>query len=80
MKALRGIQVFNLGEENQANKYYALLKHVVRKKVKVPIMAKGTMRMIDFTKKLAKLDFYPPFETAWTKQEKLMLGEFLSGQ
>jgi uroporphyrinogen-III decarboxylase len=36
--------------------------------------------MIDFTKKLAKLDFYPPFETAWTKQEKLMLGEFLSGQ
>lgn len=80
MKALRGIQVFNLDEENQANKYYTLLKQIVRKKLKVPIMAKGAMRMIDFTKKLAKLDFYPPFETAWTRQEKLMLGEFLSGQ
>ena len=80
MKALRGIQLFNLDEDSQAKKYYALLKSIVRRKLKVPIMAKGTMRMIDFTKKLAKLDFYPTFETAWTKQEKLMLGEFLSGQ
>jgi hypothetical protein len=80
MKALRGIQMFNLDEDGQAKKYYSLLKQIVRKKLKVPIMAKGTVRMIDFTKKLAKLDFYPPFETAWTKQEKFLLGEFLSGQ
>jgi len=80
MKALRGIQLFNLDEDCQAKKYYALLKHIVRQKLKVPIMAKGAMRMIDFTKKLQKLDFYPPFETVWTKQEKLMLGEFLCGQ
>ena len=80
MKTLRGIQLFNLDEESQANKYYALLKHIVRKNLKIPIMAKGTMRMVDFTKKLQKLDFYPPFETAWTKQEKFLLGDFLSGQ
>jgi hypothetical protein len=80
MKMPKGVQVFDLSVTSQANKYYKLLKQIVRSKLKVPIVAKGTMRMIDFTKKISKLDFYPPFETAWTKQEKLMLGGFLSGQ
>ena len=80
MKTFRGLQVFDLNTDSEAKKYFVALKKIVREKIKVPIMAKGSMRMVDFTKKLARLDMYPPFETAWTKQEKLILGEFLSGQ
>lgn len=80
MKSCHGLQIFDLSSEKEAKKYFAVLKYALRNKTKVPVVAKGMMRMIDFTKKLAKLDFYPPFETAWTKQEKLMLGNFLSGQ
>ena len=74
------MQVYDLTDGAESKKYFAALKHITREKVKVPVMAKGMMRMIDFTKKLAKMDFYPPFETAWTKQEKLILGNFFSGQ
>ena len=80
MKILRGLQVFDISKESEARKYFTALKKIVRGKIKVPIMAKGTMRMVDFTKKLTRLDIYPPFETAWTRQEKIILGEFLSGQ
>jgi|GEM_PF-2266481 len=79
-KIAKGIQCFDLNDIKQAKTYFGLLKKLVRSKLKVPIMAKGMMRMIDFTKKLAKLDIYPPFETHWTKEEKLILGKFLSGQ
>ncbi|MEM2874056.1 MAG: hypothetical protein QW063_01175 [Candidatus Nanoarchaeia archaeon] len=80
MKAYRGLQIYDLSNDKEYKMYFAALKHILRNKAKVPIMAKGMMRMIDFTKKLTKLDIYPPFETAWTKQEKLMLGNFFSGQ
>ena len=80
MKTLRGLQIFDLKNDKEARKYFSALKQIVKKKIKVPILAKGTVRMVDFTKKLSKLDFYPPFETSWTRQEKLILGDFLSGQ
>ena len=80
MKSYRGLQVYDISDGKESKKYFAALKHILRKKVKVPVMAKGMMRMIDFTKKLSKMDFYPPFETAWTRQEKLILGNFFSGQ
>ncbi|MGB9675081.1 MAG: hypothetical protein ACP5IJ_00045 [Candidatus Nanoarchaeia archaeon] len=79
-KTLRGVQSFNLMNEKEAKQYFSILKKIVKSKLKVPIMAKGMMRLIDFSKKLAKLDIYPPFETHWTKEEKLILGKFLSGQ
>ncbi|HKZ50077.1 MAG TPA: hypothetical protein VJ110_03680 [Candidatus Nanoarchaeia archaeon] len=80
MKMLRGLQVFDLKNDSESKKYFTALKKIVREKLRIPIMAKGSMRMVDFTKKLSRLDIYPPFETAWTRQEKLILGEFFSGQ
>ncbi|MEM2954575.1 MAG: hypothetical protein QW625_01305 [Candidatus Nanoarchaeia archaeon] len=76
----KGVQVFDLTDRKQEKAYYAMLKNVVKNKQKIPIMAKGMMRLVDFTKKLAKLDIYPPFETAWTKKEKIILGKFFCGQ
>jgi hypothetical protein len=80
MKTMRGLQVYNLEVDKEAKTYFSTLKRIVREKMKVPIMAKGPMRMVDFTKKLKKLDIYPPFETSWTRQEKIILGNFFSGQ
>jgi hypothetical protein len=80
MKNYRGMQIYDLTNDKECKKYFSALKHIIHERAKVPVMAKGTMRMIDFTKKVSKMDFYPPFETAWTKQEKLILGNFFSGQ
>ncbi len=64
------LKIFNLNDEREADEYYTLLKHMSRKKIKAPILAKGYIRMVDFSQQLKKLDFYPPFETSWTRQER----------
>jgi len=72
------LQVFNLKDESESKAYYKLLERITAGKVKVPILAKGPMRMVDFTKQVKKLDFYPPFEQCMTRQEKFMLKPLLS--
>ncbi|MEM4247909.1 MAG: hypothetical protein QXH80_01465 [Candidatus Nanoarchaeia archaeon] len=72
------IQVFNLKDEGEAKSYYNLLERITANKVKVPILAKGFMRMVDFSKQIKKLDFYPPFEQYMTRQERTMLKPLLA--
>jgi hypothetical protein len=72
------IQVFNLKDEGEAKSYYSLLERITAHKIKVPILAKGFMRMVDFSNQVKKLDFYPPFEQYMTRQERVMLKPMLS--
>jgi len=72
------IQVYNLKDEAEAKAYYNLLEKITDKKIKVPILAKGSMRLVDFSKQTKKLDFWPPFEQYMTRLEKTMLGPVLA--
>lgn len=72
------IQVYDLKNETEAKAYYDLLEDITEKKIKVPILAKGSMRMVDFSKQIKKLDFYPPFEQYMTKHEKVMLAPLMA--
>jgi len=78
MKRKSRLRVFDLKDERESKAYYNLLEWITAKKVKVPILAKGQMRMVDFSKQVKKLDFYPPFEQYMTRQEKVMLGPILA--
>lgn len=72
------IQVYDLKDESDSKAYYNLLEKITDKKIKVPILAKGPMRMVDFSKQTKKLDFWPPFEQHMTRQEKSLLGPLLA--
>lgn len=72
------IQVYDLKDEAEAKAYYNLLEKITDQKIKVPILAKGSMRMVDFSKQTKKLDFWPPFEQYMTRLEKTMLGPVLA--
>jgi hypothetical protein len=67
------LRIFNLKDEGEAKAYYSLLERITSSKIKVPILAKGFMRLVDFSKQVTKLDFYPPFEQYMTRQERVML-------
>ena len=78
MKRKSRVQVYNLKDEAEAKAYYNLLEKITDKKIKVPILAKGAMRMVDFSKQTKKLDFWPPFEQCMTRMEKSMLAPLLT--
>ena len=69
-KRQKRLRVFNLKDEGEAKQYYSLLKVMSKQKLKAPVLAKGFMRMVDLTRQIKKLDFYPPFETSWTNVER----------
>jgi len=71
-KRQKRIQTFDLKKEEEAKNYYNLLETITAKKIKIPILAKGSLRLVDLTKQAKKLDFYPPFEQAMTRQERLI--------
>ncbi len=72
-KRQKRLKVFNLKDEKEAKEYYTLLKRMSREKTKAPILAKGFMRMVDLSQQLKKLDFYPPFESSWTREERQLM-------
>ncbi len=72
------VQIFNLNDEQQAKEYYNLLEYITKKKVQVPIMAKGSSRIVDFTSKIKKFDFYPPLEASLSRYEKQLLGPLMA--
>lgn len=74
------IQVYDLKDEAEAKAYYDILETITEKKIKVPILAKGSMRMVDFSKQTKKLDFWPPFEQYMTRAEKSMLAPLVAIQ
>jgi len=74
------MRVFDLKDEAESKAYYKLLEDITEKKVKVPILAKGSMRMVDLSNQAKKLDFWPPFEQYMTRQEKSMLAPLLAVQ
>ncbi|MFH0869000.1 MAG: hypothetical protein V1839_02110 [archaeon] len=74
------IQVYDLKDEAESKAYYKLLEDITDKKIKVPILAKGSMRMVDFSKQTQKLDFWPPFEQYMTRMERSMLAPLVTIQ
>ena len=74
------MRVFDLKDEAEAKAYYNLLEDITEKKIKVPILAKGSMRMVDLSNQTKKLDFWPPFEQYMTRQERSVLGPILALQ
>jgi len=74
------IRVYDLKDEAEAKAYYDLLEDITVKKIKVPILAKGSMRMVDFSNQVKKLDFFPPFEQYMTRMEKSLLAPLVSLQ
>lgn len=74
------MRVFDLKDEIEAKAYYNLLEDITEKKIKVPILAKGSMRMVDLSNQTKKLDFWPPFEQYMTRQERSMLAPILALQ
>ena len=72
-KRQKRLQVFDLQKNTEADAYYKLLTKIAKQDIKVPIMAKGTMRMVDMSKQLKKADFYPPFEAYWTQKERQLI-------
>ena len=51
------MQKFDLADEDDSEKYYALLEYITKKNLELPILSKGTIRMIDMgVNKAKKID------------------------